>query len=82
MTAAPASARETIAGALSTSQHLPPAQAGELVHTAKDAFTSGVNVIGVIATVIFAGLAVLVTTMRARADRTVETPAAETVTVG
>lgn len=82
MAGAPASARQTLAGALSTSQHLPPAQAGELVHTARDAFTSGLNVIGVIAAVIFAGLVVLVTTMRSRADHTVETPKAETATVG
>jgi DHA2 family multidrug resistance protein-like MFS transporter len=68
---APATAGETLAGAAMAGQHLPPAQAADLLHTARDAFTSGVNVTGVIAGAIFGALAVLVATMR----RTGETPA-------
>jgi len=85
MANAPASARETLAGALSTSQQLPPTQAAELVHTAKDAFTNGLNVIAVIAAVLFGGLVVLIMTMRAPGHRAAEAPAtetAETVAVG
>lgn len=61
---APAAAGETLAGATSASQSLPPAQATELLHAAKDAFTSGVNLTGVIGAVIFGALAVLVTRAR------------------
>jgi DHA2 family multidrug resistance protein-like MFS transporter len=61
---APAAAGETLAGATSVSQSLPPAEASELLHTAKDAFTSGVNLTGVIGAVIFGALAVLVTRAR------------------
>jgi DHA2 family multidrug resistance protein-like MFS transporter len=82
MTSAPASARDTLAGALTTSQHLPSPQATELIHTAKAAFTSGLNVVGVIAAVLFAALAILITTMRAPTLRAAETPAAETAPVG
>jgi MFS transporter, DHA2 family, multidrug resistance protein len=67
---APAAARQTLAGASAAGQHLPPAQAAELLHTAKDAFTAGLNVTGVIAAVIFGGLAALIVTMH----RTSETP--------
>jgi MFS transporter, DHA2 family, multidrug resistance protein len=50
-TDAPASARETLAGA---------AGAGpEVLHTAREAFTSGLNVTGVVAAVIFGALAAL-----------------------
>jgi Methyltransferase domain len=59
----PTSAGETLAGAASASHHLPPAQAAELIRTANDAFTSGLDVTGVIAAVIFGGLAVLIATM-------------------
>ncbi|MEA5366469.1 MFS transporter [Amycolatopsis sp., V23-08] len=44
----------------------------ELATQAKEAFTSALNVTGVIATVLFAGLAVLVTAMRTSAERVEE----------
>lgn len=50
------------------SQHLPPAQVAELLDTAKDPFTSGLNITGVIAAVIFGALAVLIATMRRTSD--------------
>jgi DHA2 family multidrug resistance protein-like MFS transporter len=55
---------DSLAGAVAASGHLPAAQAAELLHAAREAFTAGVHVIGVIAAVIFAGLAVLILTMR------------------
>ncbi|GAA1281658.1 MFS transporter [Planotetraspora silvatica] len=64
---------DSLAGAVAASRHLPAGQGAELLHTAREAFTAGLHVIGVIAAVIFAGLAVLVLTMRP-ATRT--TPAA------
>jgi DHA2 family multidrug resistance protein-like MFS transporter len=60
----PAAESQTLAEATAASQHLPAAAATALLHTAKDAFTSGLNVTGVIAAIIFAGLAVLVTVTR------------------
>jgi DHA2 family multidrug resistance protein-like MFS transporter len=62
---APAAAGETLAGATSASQSLPPAQAAELLHAAKDAFTSGLNLTGVIGAMIFGALALLVMTASA-----------------
>jgi DHA2 family multidrug resistance protein-like MFS transporter len=52
-------------------QAAPAARAGsraELLHTAKDPFTSGLNITGVIAAVIFGALAVLIATMRRTSD--------------
>jgi DHA2 family multidrug resistance protein-like MFS transporter len=73
---APASAGETIAGAATASQHLPAAQAAELIRTASDAFTSGLNVTGVIVAVIFGALAVLIATMRRARTESAPTPGA------
>ena len=64
---------DSLAGAVAASRHLPADQGAELLHTAREAFTAGLHVTGVIAAVIFAGLAVLILTMRP-ATRT--TPAA------
>jgi MFS transporter, DHA2 family, multidrug resistance protein len=64
----PAIARQTLAGATTASRHLPPVQATELLHTAKDAFTSGLTTTGVIAAIIFGALAVLIATVRPSAD--------------
>ncbi|MGI5488761.1 MFS transporter [Microtetraspora malaysiensis] len=55
---------DSLAGAIATSRRLPAGQAAELLHTAREAFTASLHVTGVIATVIFVGLAVLVLTMR------------------
>jgi DHA2 family multidrug resistance protein-like MFS transporter len=63
---------DSLADAVATSRHLPAGQGTELLHTAREAFTAGLHVTGGVATVIFAGLAVLILTMRA-ATRT--TPA-------
>ncbi|MGW0586866.1 MFS transporter [Streptosporangium sp. NPDC002607] len=64
---------DSLAGAVAASRHLPAGQGAELLHTAREAFTAGLHVTGVVAAVIFAGLAVLILTMRP-ATRT--TPAA------
>jgi hypothetical protein len=63
-----APARTMPARRRSPSQHLPPAQVAELLHTAKDPFTSGLNITGVTAAVIFGALAVLIATMRRTSD--------------
>ncbi|MER5620453.1 MFS transporter [Streptosporangium sp. NPDC002544] len=64
---------DSLAGAVAASRHLPADQGAELLHTAREAFTAGLHMTGVVAAVIFAGLAVLILTMRP-ATRT--TPAA------
>ncbi|GLY84247.1 MFS transporter [Actinoallomurus iriomotensis] len=68
-------ARETLAGAVTAARNLPSDQAAELLHTAKDAFTSGLNLTGAIAAALFAALAVLTaTTRRESAQAAVELP--------
>jgi MFS transporter, DHA2 family, multidrug resistance protein len=64
---------DSLAGAVAVSRHLPVGQSAELLHTAREAFTASLHVIGGVAAVIFAGLAVLILTM-CPATRT--TPAA------
>jgi DHA2 family multidrug resistance protein-like MFS transporter len=53
----------SLAGAVAASRHLPASQGTELLHAARDAFTAGLHVTGIVAAVIFAGLAVLILTM-------------------
>jgi DHA2 family multidrug resistance protein-like MFS transporter len=55
---------DSLAGAVAASRHLPAGQGAELLHAAREAFTAGLHVTGVVAAVIFAGLAVLILTMR------------------
>jgi DHA2 family multidrug resistance protein-like MFS transporter len=55
---------DSLAGAVAASRHLPGRQGAELLHTAREAFTAGVHVTGVVAAVIFAALAALILTMR------------------
>ncbi|MFI0405488.1 MFS transporter [Actinomadura sp. 3N508] len=55
---------DSLPGAVAASEHLPAAQSAELLHTARDAFTTSLHVTGAVAAIIFAGLAVLVLTMR------------------
>jgi MFS transporter, DHA2 family, multidrug resistance protein len=55
---------DSLAVAVAASQHLPVSQGAELVHTAREAFTASLHITGVVATVIFAGMAVLILTMR------------------
>ncbi|MFB7221293.1 MFS transporter [Streptomyces sp. NPDC056227] len=64
---------DSLAGAVAATERLPAGQGAELLHTAREAFTTSLHVTGVVAAVIFAGLAVLILTMRP-ATRT--TPAA------
>ncbi|MEU7910294.1 hypothetical protein [Microbispora bryophytorum] len=45
---------------------VPAGQGAQLLHAAREAFTAGLHVTGVIAAVVFAGLAVLVLAMRPR----------------
>ncbi len=54
---------DSLAGAVAASQHLPAVQGAELLHTAREAYTVSLHVTGVVAAVIFAGLAVLIPTM-------------------
>ncbi|MBZ4014848.1 MFS transporter [Streptomyces purpurogeneiscleroticus] len=55
---------DSLAGAVAAARHLPADQGAELLHTARAAFTTALHVTGVIAALLFAGLAVLVLTMR------------------
>jgi DHA2 family multidrug resistance protein-like MFS transporter len=61
---------DSLAGAIAASRHLPAGQGAELLHTARAAFTTGLHVAGVVAAVIFAGLALLILTMRPAAQPT------------
>ena len=61
---------DSLAGAVAAGRRLPAGQGAELLHSAREAFTASLHVTGVVAAVIFAGMAVLVLTMR---------PAARTV---
>jgi len=54
---------DSLAGAVAASQHLPAGQAADLLHAAREAFTASLHVTGVVAAVIFAGLAVLMSAM-------------------
>ncbi|MET8159399.1 MFS transporter [Sphaerisporangium sp. NPDC005289] len=64
---------DSLAGAIAAGRHLPPGQATELLHSAREAFLAGLHVTGVVAALIFAGTAILIHTMRS-ATRTT-TPA-------
>ncbi|WP_371779914.1 MFS transporter [Streptosporangium subroseum] len=55
-------ARESVAGATATAADLPGVDATALIHAAHDAFTSGINTVGLIGGVIFAVLAILIAT--------------------
>ncbi|OPG14523.1 MFS transporter [Microbispora sp. GKU 823] len=55
---------DSLAGAVAASRHLPAGQGAQLLHAAREAFTAGLHVTGVVAAVVFAGLAVLVVAMR------------------
>ena len=84
MAGAPGAASQTLAGATAVSAHLPAGQAAAVLDSARAAFTSGLNVTGVVAAVTFAGLALLVTTLRrapapAPADEPVEVSVDELV---
>jgi MFS transporter, DHA2 family, multidrug resistance protein len=61
---------DSLAGAVAVSRHLPARQGGELLQAAHEAFTASLHVTGVVAAVIFAGLAVLILAMRPAARAT------------
>jgi DHA2 family multidrug resistance protein-like MFS transporter len=52
-------ARESVDRAVAAAAELPAEQGGDLLAAARDAFTSGVHVVGVVSAVFYAGLAVL-----------------------
>jgi DHA2 family multidrug resistance protein-like MFS transporter len=52
-------ARESIERAVAAAGHLPADQGNDLLAAARDAFTSGVHVVGVVSAVLYAGLAAL-----------------------
>ncbi|MFI0353080.1 MFS transporter [Actinomadura sp. 9N407] len=52
-------ARESIDRAIAAAGRLPAEQGGDLMAAARDAFTSGVHVVGIVAAIFYAGLAVL-----------------------
>ncbi|MER7986837.1 hypothetical protein ABTY53_14740 [Streptomyces noursei] len=70
------SSSSPLAGAVAASRHLPAEQGAELLHTARAAFTVGLHVTGVIAAVLFAGLAVLIVAMRPTPSPTTAVPTA------
>ncbi|WP_428833942.1 MFS transporter [Microbispora maris] len=55
---------DSLAGAVAASRHLPAGQGAQLLQAAREAFTAGLHVTGVVAAVVFAGPAVLVLAMR------------------
>ncbi|MEU6741930.1 MFS transporter [Streptosporangium sandarakinum] len=61
---------DSLAAALVTAERLPAGQGAELLDAAREAFTASLHVTSVVAAVIFAGLAVLVLTMRPAARDT------------
>jgi len=70
---------ESLSAALAASSHQVAGQAAETLHTAREAFTVSLHVTGVIAAVVFAGLAVLVLVMRPARERA-SAPVSELVT--
>lgn len=55
---------DSLAGAVAASERLPAGQGAELLHSAREAFTASLHVTGVVAAVIFAGMAALILAMR------------------
>lgn len=52
-------ARESVDRAVDVAAQLPAAQRGDLLAAARDAFTSGVHVVGIVSAILYAGLAIL-----------------------
>ena len=52
-------ARENVDRAVATAGQLPAEQGNDLLAAARDAFTSGIHVVGVVSAVVYVGLAVL-----------------------
>ncbi|TDC75156.1 MFS transporter [Actinomadura sp. 7K507] len=51
--------RDTLSSALAAADQLPPAMADDLIETAQQAFTSGLNVVGALGAVLMTGLVIL-----------------------
>ncbi|MFF3068411.1 MFS transporter [Kitasatospora sp. NPDC057904] len=64
---------DSLAGAVAAAEHLPAGRAADLLHTAREAFTSALHVTGAVAAGIFAALAVLTYALRPKVP---EAPAA------
>ncbi|MEV4257041.1 MFS transporter, partial [Spirillospora sp. NPDC049652] len=60
---------DSLAGAVAASRHLPADEGAALLHTAREAFTTSLHVIGVVSAVLFIGLAVLTLVTRPRAPK-------------
>ncbi|WP_436787947.1 MFS transporter [Yinghuangia sp. YIM S10712] len=60
---------DSLADAVATSRDLPAGQGAELLHDAREAFTTTLHVTGVVAAIIFAGLAALILAMRLAARK-------------
>jgi DHA2 family multidrug resistance protein-like MFS transporter len=71
---------DSLADALARAAGLPAAEAADLLLPARAAFTDGLRLTGVVAAVIFTGLAVLVASTRSPAGRAVTPPAQPMVT--
>jgi MFS transporter, DHA2 family, multidrug resistance protein len=59
---------DSLAAAVAASRHLPAGPGADLLHAAREAFTASLHVTGVVAAVLFAGLAVLILAMRPAAS--------------
>jgi DHA2 family multidrug resistance protein-like MFS transporter len=68
-----ASARQTVAGAATAARNLPEPAAARLLDTAHSAFTSGLNTVGIIGTVMCATMALLIAVFQ-RPRRTTPAP--------
>lgn len=55
---------DSLAGAIAAARHLPAGRGADVLHTAREAFIAALHVIGLVAAVLFAALAVLVLLMR------------------
>lgn len=64
---------DSLAGAVAAAEHLPAGRAADLLHTAREAFTSALHVTGAVVAGIFAALAVLTYALRPKVP---EAPAA------
>ncbi|HEY7488691.1 MAG TPA: MFS transporter [Streptosporangiaceae bacterium] len=78
---ASAAAREGLAGAVSVAGHLPAAVGGELLDSARAAFTSGLNAAAVLGAVLFVGLTVLAATALRHVRPSVEPEIVEPKTI-
>lgn len=72
----PAAAKQSITGAVATARQLPPPAAHHLLVIAREAFSTGLNIVAVVGAVAFIGLAALVAIMLRQVTPTGEGPQA------